>query len=494
MVRIKAKNILLLLSLIVLVVGFVIVTLTPPRTLEKPIKDAYRLIPSSIEAVAEVQDAPNLYSMYNLLFDEEIQDLSSFSHTLYKLLKKSSASLSSFLVLSNNLKNLDDGLIILPMTKSNELWVQSYLNEVKQPNQPKRMVEYRGFDIYIYPLTYGSFFSSASVAGFLVLSNQLSNLYTVIDASYEQNKSTITTSALNGEISKSTTATLYTKKIPDSKWMQSYLICDGMDLTLLRETTNDNDQSIIQNEANREAKVIYKDIFQDIPKGTFAMAHYTKIQLQQNYDACRANLPLSANEEEWYNVSKQLIDSGLHTGMYSYRIQDSIVSSNVILKSVDSLFRDAIKELEFENSRLIRRLLREETTYYSPHIFAIPSPAWLNDTFEISRDRRVLYIGALSATNTLMSWDFNLLSTYIQSCKKQYSSSETQLNEVILSPRDYFYFGDLQEVGKDTLINHNDIPPFIKTRLSKLSSFYYIDQIFPSDAGFYRMQRLKSKD
>lgn len=494
MIRGKKKKILLFLSLLILVIGFLFVFF-PSHVEQKSVDKAYEIIPASVELVVEVHNAPDLYLASHLLLGESLHNSSKFTDALCHMLEYASSSLSPFLILSNSKEDLDDGFLILTATQSNTEWIKSYLNAVEQLNQPYRKVEYRGYHIQLYSLALGTFFSLVNVDGYLIASNQISNLYAVIDTFIEPVKVSKSIFTSDNSNSKAAIATLYSKEFFEKTsnsspfWTTSYLMRENQKTSILQKV--DEKDVLTFSNGNANGEYLSREVLKYIPKHTFSIAHYTQVQLMANYEKYKDNLLLSPSEEEWYDVSLPLIEHGFLNGIYGYRIYDSVVSSNLILKSVDSL--SILKDLERNNSKLMRRLLREETIYYSPMVYAIPSPKWLNELFEVSRDQRVLYIGQV-ASGVLISWDFNLLIT----CLAQFESPEKLLGNDfdggVLSAQHYFYIGDLLEVKRDTLVEHLQIPLLIKKRIDHLSSFYFIDEFISSAGSSYRMRSLKLKD
>ena len=415
------------------------------RTIRKSIDNAFELIPTGVEAVLEVHNGHELSTVFRELLDDKSRTASTFTGSLYQILHRTSSSQDSFLILSNSSENLNDGFLILPSTPDYKEWVSSYLAEAKQVHQPYRKVEYRGYDIQVCSFAQGIFFSTVEIDGYLVLSHQISNLYAVIDAFMEPIKSSTPLLAFNKSHSKSAIATLYLKKFTETPsklsftWEVSYLMRERNKISLLQRVDENNGMNFSNSAEFADNEL--RESLKLTPTNAFSVMHYTQAQLRASFDANSTLLSLSPHEKEWYELSYPLIEEGFLNGIYGCRIYDSVVSSNLILKSIDSL--SILKTLEQNNSRLFRRLLREETTYYSPYTYAIPSPKWLNELFEVSRDQRVLYIATLPTTGTLLSWDFNLLISYLEESKQPSFMKIHAFEKDLLSPQNYFYMGDL---------------------------------------------------
>ena len=498
MIRGKTKYIILSTLLALLIGGFVLISFLPSQIRVKSIDEAYRLIPPSVEVVAEVQAAPLTFPIYDLFLERDSLSYKSFTHTLYYLLRNSSTAISPFLVLSNSRNSLEDGFLILSESEMNKKWLDSYLNEYGQIDLPAKKLDYKDCEIAVYSLKFGSFFSVLKLEDYVIISNQISNLYAVIDA-FRDSSDSVTLFASKGKaVGQHVLAEIYIKNtsIDSSKsiWNAYDLMYENNKISLLQEFGAEDLPLYLKSINDNQELRSFDSLLEDSPESTFSIQHFTQNQLIQGLKSLDTIRPLSVNEKDWSIDCEVLVEEVLPQGLIAYRAYDPVISSNLLLKSVDVNFYATFKEIVEKDRTLVRRLLREETISVRSGMLAIPSPVWLNELFEVSRDQRVLYLYPQNDLVTWMSWDSNLLNSHVNELKSGVTSKEQRFQHDLITPNNYFYIADLAEVQKDTLIDHRGITPFIKERLDRLTSFHYIDEYLSSDLGFFHIQSLKRKD
>ena len=499
MIRGKTKYIILSTLLALLIGGFVLISFLPSQMRIKSIDEAYRLIPPSVEVVAEVQAAPLTFPIYDLFLERDSLSYKSFTHTLYYLLRNSSTAISPFLVLSNSNKSLEDGFLILSESEMNKKWLDSYLNEYGQLDLPAKKLDYKDYTIAVYSLKFGSFFSILKLEDYVIVSNQISNLYAVIDAFKDSSDSAMLFASKGKAIGQHVLAEIYIKNtsMDDSSkdvWNAYDLMYENNKISLLQEFGAEDLPLYLKSKNDKQELKSFDSLFEDSPESTFSIQHVTQNQLIAGLRSLDSIRPLSMNEKNWSIDCEVLVKEVLPQGLIAYRAYDPIISSCLLLKSVDANFYPTLKQIMEKDRAMVRRLLREETISVRSGILAIPSPVWLNELFEVSRDQRVLYLYPQNDLITWMSWDSNLLNTHVNELKFDQTSSNLQFQYSLVAPHNYFYIADLSEIQKDTLIEHRGITPFIKERLDRLTSFHYIDEYLSSDLGFFHIQSLKRKD
>lgn len=481
MVGSRFKKLTLVLLLILIIVGGVLFHFfrTNRVTQSQPLS----LITSALPYAIDVYDIEQTLSLFKLFSTEASTDSVGFLKTLSNFISARPEDDSKAKALTIGLINqysLRQGVIALVENTTNNSWVSSYLNRFAQIEVPPKTHCYKEYPIYIYPLKGGSFCSITRIEGVIILSDALIHIEEIIDAL----QTPATKLRLNNSFElkgKQFDATIYAKEL-DNTWALSEVSISDSSYQFERSLqANENNNLKFSTTRNSASKLLDK-----LPNETFAIYHYTTKQVEQHYLESLDSI-LTPKESEWNRIWEPIINEEFKDGLIAFRVQDSVVSSSLILQlPISDGFKVKLDLLTQQNKRQIHALLKEEGIYSHWGVLALPSPYWLNQLTQTSRDLRVIYLKQVGQ-NLLVSWDYSQLSRYIKHLGQDTASSTwLPSSSLRVETQNNFFIGNVQQILLDSITNYAPVDHFTQLPLEQHKDYILTEEYLRANSQLFQ--------
>lgn len=472
MIGSRFKKLILILLLALIIVGIFLFRFFQ---ISKPsITNPAYLISSAMTSVLDIYDLDTTLPLLRLVNDQSITDNKGFIKVFSDFISAKPEFGESPICITLGLYDLlsfEQGIISLKDTELSKTWIESYLRGFSQTEVPPKIHLYKDYNINIYPIKGGVFNAILSIDGTIVLSNSLCNIESVID-NLGASSNNLQKADYFKDHKNKLSAVAYIKE-NNGRWMNYGLSVNKGRYELLHplKANEVTELHFTQGQAQDSMRI------QVPPKETFTINHYTPKQVMFSYQQSLDTI-LSKNESEWNIAWEPLIQENLDKGLFAFRLQDSVVSSSLILQCpVSNNFTSKLELFKQQNKKLIRTLLREEGLYSHRGVLALPAPYWLNNLTQTSRDLRVVYMD-LHKNNLFISWDYQHLSNYITQLKTDTKGTTSWLPDLAKLPKtaNSFFAGNIEQMLLDSITNYSILSYFTPTQQNLLKPYVLTEE------------------
>lgn len=450
MIGSRFKKLILILLLALIIAGIFLFRFF--QNDKQPESNPAYLISSSMTSVLDIYDLDATLPLLQFIDTQSRTKNTGFVKTLFDFISVRPEERKSQTCITlgvDSLLSFDQGVISLKETNFAKIWTQAYLKSFAQIEIPPKNHIYKDYPIDIYPIRGGSFNALLILDGTIIISNSVSNIESIIDKIGTSSNSLQRADYFKNQKNK-LAAVSYIKAASDS-WMNFGLSINEGTYQLFYPLKVNKKNEIHFSQSQSKSKTL----MQALPAETFSIYHYTPKQVMLSYHES-LDSTLSKNEKEWNIAWEPLINEELNNGLFAFRVQDSVVSSSLILQCpVSSDFTSKLELFKQQNKKQLRSLLREEGLYTYWGVQALPAPYWLNNLTETSRDLRVIYVDEYK-NNLLISWDYEHLTNYITQLKTN-SKGTTWLpdSEKLPKTSNSFFAGQIEQMLLDSITNYN---------------------------------------
>ena len=436
----------------------------------------YALAPQESVCVVEWKDMSNWNSFYISNFpstSDSTNLLSRFIDLYYNRNLKELASQESLFFSLSSWSSSQSLTLFLPTTPLLESLFEEFIDSQGLNIAAKKFL-YREEMIEIYPLKTGDFLSSYLVDNVRVINYKMSEIERVIDAHLD-GASLLELSdfkELQKQVVENSSGSVYinNSKLPwgrSAKLMTNALGWSRLELDVDRYELNAKD--ILKNGlANLELSPSKSPVLSALmPYDGFALYHWSDEDLNSAYSELGANVQNSEDDLDWSLTFAEYIINIARNGVYGVRTQDSVSSSELILRIplVDSKESEQLlNQLVRKHELSINKLLREETIQGYWGAYTVPTTELFCNLANCSRDKRVIYMQFLG-DELILCWNYSLLMDNLQDLK----GDEVRMGRVWANLPDEAYYtketlfyADLASVVNDSIIQYLELPtPFL---------------------------------
>lgn len=474
--------------LLVLLVGSIGLYFKVQNSKTISLEDIYSIVPSSVEAIYEVHSIDNLIPYYNRLSGdvENVSLVHDFIQVKPSLLNKNQPFLLTY-----SKKGLQGNgeVLLFPFLNIFNEWLDTYLKKYAVLSSPPKSFVYKGVELFIYPLKSGKFITLVTLNNIHIISYEkcliesIVDVYlgasSLLDSSFKASYSLLKNEEVNAVIyAKSNYFTegrensISNNTSSEEVWQRFNLIVDDSVFYCLTELDVESSHYYTLQEYSENT---IKDTIQ-LPQDAFSINRWSESQIKEQLLHAEEDTIISSREQEWNSCFGDFLLDAMSDGLWGVRIQDTIVSSEVILRLPLSSFefvQSSMTKLKQNQRLIIKSLLREESLYNHWGTEALPAPLFLNLLTETSRDLRVIYLSYYK-NNLFISWDYTLLARYLQDLKLSTPvNTHIKLSEEIINTPYSFFSANLGVVAQDTLTNYPQIPSVILNQVDRFKDYYW---------------------
>ena len=342
---------------------------------------------------------------------------------------------------------------------------------------PPNIFRYRDELLKIYPLKNGEFLTTYRVDDILVVSYQKNEIEKVVDAIIEERYLIASDDFVSIYKSK------YGTQMMNCVYLNRYLLPRGRMAKVANvgekwesyELTADRNLLSAHSKVNRLSQPSNLDSLPDfdpvhklMPYDGFAFYHWTHNDLKRILGQVIEMAVDTTIENSWgLSLANYLVDEAKN-GVYGVRMQDSVTSSELVLKIPIQNKREserALNTLLASHHLTVQKLLREETIQGYWGAYTLPTTELLSKVTDCSRDLRVLYMQFFQ-NELVISWNYSLLIDYLQDLKNVESRKGrvwANLPDEAYNTGATVFYGDMALIEKDSITLYEELPyPLLK--------------------------------
>lgn len=350
---------------------------------------------------------------------------------------------------------------------------------------PPHVFRYRDESLLIYPLKNGDFLTTYTIDNILAVSYQKNEIEKVVDTLIEGTHlmaSDDFISVYEGQYRAETMSSVYINRYLLPRGRRCKVAQDG-EIWESYELTGDRYLLSAQSNINRPSHSQDLDslpqldpVHRLMPYDGFAFYHWTHRDLKRILNQVIEMAVDTTIENKWsLSLANYLVDEAKN-GVYGVRIQDSVTSSELVLKIPIQNKREserALNKLLSSHNGIVQKLIREETIQGYWGAYILPTTELLSKVTDCSRDLRVLYMQFFE-NELVISWNYSILIDYLQDLKNVESRKGrvwANLPEEAYHKNASVFYGDMALVEKDSITLYEELPYPLLKYASQLNKF-----------------------